>query len=272
MTAAKPQGWVDAHTHLLPLRLTGAIRRFFFEHLAVTFGYPADPFQARDVLRAAGFEGCWSLPYAHKAGMASALNRWMAEAFQNDGFVSPGATVHPDDDVEAVVREATETLGLRLFKVHCSVGNFSPDDLRLEPLYAVSAERGMPIVIHLGMAIDGNTAGADLEPLDRTLLRHARARIILAHLGAPSVLESLALMRKHPGLLADLTPVVHGTVPLAAGALHGLSERVLYGSDIPNTLVPMEAAQAQVGRLGLDATGLSRVMGGNARSILQGVT
>jgi predicted TIM-barrel fold metal-dependent hydrolase len=263
--------WVDAHTHLLPERLAGAIRRFFLEKLQMTFDYPVDAFAARDMLRKAGVTRCWSLPYAHKPGMASGLNRWMAEAFAKDDLVQPGATVHPGDDVEAVVREATEMLGLRLFKIHCSVGNFAPDDPRLDALYSVSAERGMPITVHVGMAIDGNTRSADLAPLGRALERHPNANIVLAHLGAPSVQESLALMRKYPSLRADVTPVLRGPVTLATGDVTGLTGRLLFGSDVPNTLVPLEATRASLVALGLGAEELAAVLGGNARRILDAV-
>jgi hypothetical protein len=57
----------------------------------------------------------------------------MAQRWGEDSMVEPGGTVHPDDDVAAVVDEALG-LGLRLFKVHCAVGEFSLGDPRLDPL------------------------------------------------------------------------------------------------------------------------------------------
>jgi hypothetical protein len=46
-----------------------------------------------------------------------------------------GATVHPDDDVAREVVEALDVLGLRIVKLHCSVGAFAADDLRRDPLW-----------------------------------------------------------------------------------------------------------------------------------------
>src|SRR5262245_57215522 len=100
---------VDAHVHLLPERLAAAIRRFFTQY-GGNFQYPHDAPSARACLVAAGVDRCWSLPYAHKPDMAAALNRWMAEAFADDPVVVAGATVHPGDDVAAVVGEAFDQL------------------------------------------------------------------------------------------------------------------------------------------------------------------
>src|SRR5262245_3490769 len=94
---------VDSHVHLLPERLAAAIRAFFEKHMPDAMLYPWQLEPARAAIKTAGVERCWSLPYAHKPGMASALNRWMAETFGGDPFVEPGGTVHPGDDVAAVV-------------------------------------------------------------------------------------------------------------------------------------------------------------------------
>ncbi|HEY6930589.1 MAG TPA: amidohydrolase, partial [Thermoanaerobaculia bacterium] len=78
---------VDAHVHLLPERLAAKIRRFFEIHEAPPLIYPYAPDSARAALQAAGVERCWSLPYAHRAGVAPGLNRWMSETWRDDPFV-----------------------------------------------------------------------------------------------------------------------------------------------------------------------------------------
>src|SRR5438874_2688321 len=110
---------VDAHTHLLPDRLAARIRKFFVERGAPELVYPHGAQDARGRLLQAGVQRCWSLPYAHRVGVAAPLNRWMAETWGSDPFVVPGATVHPEDAVAEVVEEAI-ALSLRVFKLHCS--------------------------------------------------------------------------------------------------------------------------------------------------------
>lgn len=256
---------VDAHTHLFPERLAAAIRAFFVQRISGDiFHYPFHWPAARAVLVEAGVGRCWSLPYVRKPGSASALNRWMAETFGSDPFVEPGATVHPGDDVARVADEALGTLGLRLFKLHCAVGDYPLTDRRLDPLWARVSGSGTPVVVHLGHASEGTTTAGELGDLDTVAGRWPRARIILAHCAAPAVDGGLALLRRHPNLHADLTPVVFDVAPLRPGALVGLEDRILFGSDVPNVVVRVEEAMAAVRALGMDPSHETLVLGGNA--------
>ncbi len=260
---------VDAHTHLFPERLAAAIRAFFVQYLSPdAFHYPHAWREARGVLQAAGLSRCWSLPYVRQPKGAPALNRWMAETFADDAFVEPGATVHPGDDVRAVVEEAVKMLGLRLFKLHCSVGNFALTDQRLDPLWRRLSEAGMPVVVHLGRSVAGNTEGSELADLEAMARRWPSAKIILAHCAAPAVEEALALLRRYPNLHADLTPVVFHLAPLQPGSLAGLEDRILFGSDMPNVVVKVEDALQAIRALGLSAEHEAQVLGGNAERLL----
>ena len=148
----------------------------------------------------------------------------MAETWSHDPLVEPGATVHPGDEVAAVVDEALG-LELRLFKLHCAVGAFSLDDERLGPLWTRVSDRGLPVVVHLGHSPAGPTEPGELATLDRVASAWPEARIVLAHLAAPSVHEALAVVRRHRSLHADLTPVVFHPVPLGPGDLDGVAHR-----------------------------------------------
>jgi predicted TIM-barrel fold metal-dependent hydrolase len=260
---------VDAHTHLLPDRLAAAIRGYFEAHLDADLPYPWQAAQVRERLRAAGVTTCWSLPYAHRAGMAGALNRWMAEAFPpSDPVVIPGATLHPGDDVERLLDEALGELSLRVVKLHCAVGGYSPDDARLEPLWKRVSEAGQPVVIHVGRSAQGATTNEEVASLSRVVERWPEARIVVAHCGAPAVGATLALLRRARSVHADLTPVVRTLVPLARGDVTGLERKLLFGSDAPNTSVRVEDAVAYVRSWGLPADDEAAVLGGNARALL----
>lgn len=259
---------VDAHVHLLPDRLAAAIRGFFQKHMPDAMLYPYRVAEARAAIAAAGVTRCWSLPYAHKPRMASALNRWMAETFADDALVEPGATVHPGDDVPAVVSEAIDDLGLRLFKLHCSVGKFGPDDPRLDTLWQRVAVTGHPVVVHAGHAIDGTTSAAEVAPIARVARRWPDARIIVAHCGAPAVHATLALLRETRSVYADLTPVLDAPAPVVPRAFHGFERRLLFGSDAPNTGVRIEDAIAHVRALGFARGDEDAVLGGTATALL----
>ena len=117
-----------------------------------------------DIVRAqreAGSAGFWALPYAHKAGVAGPLNEWMAaEVAPIEGAVA-AATFHPNDtDLTALAARAFDGLGLRIAKLHCSVGRFDADDVRLEPMWALAEARGIVVVVHAGHDPTGGPARA----------------------------------------------------------------------------------------------------------------
>ena len=229
---------------------------------------PCDHVTARAALVDAGVDRCWSLPYAHKGGMASSLNRWMAETFARDALVIPGGTLHPDDDVARVLDEALGELRLPLLKLHCSVGRFSADDRRLDPLWQRVSRDGVPVVVHTGHAEDGTTTAVELAPIARVAERFPDARVIIAHCGAPAVDAALAIVRGTRNVHADLTPVIYTPVPLHARALDGIERRILFGSDAPNTGVPIADAIAHVRALGLSRDAEQAILGGNARALV----
>jgi len=262
---------VDAHVHLLPERLASKIRRFFEDRGAPAMPYPYEPRAARECLIAAGIARCWSLPYAHRAGVAGPLNRWMAQNWAGDPLVVAGATVHPEDDVRSVVAEAIEELRLSVFKLHCSVGRFAPDDQRLGPLWERVSESGHPVVVHAGSAPEGTATAAEVDAVARTALVWPAARIILAHFGSPSVAKTLEHLRRLPNVYADLCPVVADPVLLPRSAIAGLERRILFGSDTPTVSVTIEDSIARVRSWKLDPGDEAAVLGGTADLLLAGV-
>jgi hypothetical protein len=255
---------VDAHTHLLPDRLAKAIRGYFVQFITSDFfPYPPEADACRAALVAAGVDRCWTLPYVRRAGTASGLNRWMAERWAEDPVVEPGATVHPEDEVGALADEALG-LGLRLFKVHCAVGEFSLGDPRLDPLWERVSARQVPVVVHLGHSPTGHTEAEELPALEAVARAWPRAPIILAHLGAPAVQEGLAILRRCPSLYADLTPVVVQGTPVTASDLEGLEERILFGTDVPSVALRIEEVVAHLRSLGLSPRAERAIFAGNA--------
>jgi uncharacterized protein len=258
---------VDAHVHLLPERLAAKIRKFFVDRGAPPMPYPYTAESGREALIAAGIGRCWSLPYAHRAGVASPLNHWMADTFGRDPFVVPGATVHPDDDVEGVVAEAVE-LDLSVFKLHCSVGAFAPDDRRLDPLWRSVSDNGLPTVVHAGRAPEGTATEEEIDAIGRTAQRFPKARIVVAHFGSPAVARTLDWMRRLSNVYADLCPVVADPIDLTRGEIAGLERRILFGSDIPTVAVPIEDSIARVRAWGLDPSDGAAMLGGTAEELL----
>ena len=167
----------------------------------------------------------------------------------------------------ALVLDAVDRLGLRVLKLHCSVGAFDIDDARLDPVFAVAAERQLPVVVHLGHDVSGHTEATELEGLDRVATAHPAAPIVLAHCGHHAAREALAVLDAHPSLHADLTPVGTSPVDLTAADIGSRRDRFLFGSDAPNTPFTVGESLARVRVLGLDAASETAVLGGNAERL-----
>lgn len=263
---------VDCHTHLLPDRLAQAIRRFFAEHGAAEFEYPLHIEAVLDRHLSDGIDTVWNLPYAHKAGMATALNDSMLEisaAHQGHGVtIVPGCTVHPDDDDPTADVEAAIDAGARVLKLHCSVGGYQPDDVRLSGVLEAAGRRGVPVVIHAGHGIDGFTAEHELAPIGRAAAEHPHTSLILAHFGHSAFDEAVRLLDSHPNLLADLTPVTISPVPITADVADRLHTRILFGTDAPNTGHSASGLVARLRATGLAAERLDTILSGNARRLV----
>jgi predicted TIM-barrel fold metal-dependent hydrolase len=262
---------VDAHVHLLPGRLAEKVRAFFGEHLAERLAYPLDHGEVLDRLAADGVQAVWSLPYAHKAGVADGLNASMADVARTATAVRVigGATVHPDDeDPVTTFRRATEELGLRVLKLHCSVGDYRPDDPRLDGVWERAAELGVPVVVHAGHDVSGRTEAAELAPVGVVASRHPDARIVIAHCGHRAVDAALDLVERHPHVYADLTPVVDEPVRVPAERLASVAPKLLFGSDAPNTAIEVGDGLTAVRDLLLSDEVKAGILGGTATRLL----
>lgn len=232
---------VDSHIHLLPGRLAEKVRAYFERNLGGELAYPIDHGIVRERLAADGVTHAWSLPYAHKAGIAEGLNEasaaTMAASEGGPLRVIGGATVHPDDPrPDVVIRHAVEDLGLRVAKLHCSVGDYECTDPRLDGFWAYVSEHRLPVVIHAGHATSGFTEAGELAAVDLVARRFPEARVIIAHCGLRAVDEALAIVEAHEQVYADLTPVVREPVAVPPERAAALARRLLFGSDAPNVV------------------------------------
>jgi predicted TIM-barrel fold metal-dependent hydrolase len=274
---------VDAHVHLLPGRLAEKVRSFMDRTLRVGgrhadeyFAYPLDHATVLTSLAGDGVDEVWSLPYAHKPGVAAGLNEasaLTAAAFADGPVrVVGGATVHPgDDDPAGLVADAVDRLGLRVLKLHCSVGSFDVDDDRLAGVFGLAAERQLPVVVHLGHAVNGLTEDDEFAAIDRLATAHPAAPIVIAHCGHHASARAMAMLSAHPALHADLTPVASSRVPIDAGDIVRLPDRFLFGSDAPNTPLDVASSLGHIRGLGLPSTAEAAVLGGNARRLVTAV-
>jgi predicted TIM-barrel fold metal-dependent hydrolase len=263
---------VDSHVHLQPPRLARAVREFFGRFLPPdVFAYPIDHESTLCELFAVGVSEVWNLPYAHKPGVALGLNQASAALVADNPVpqlqIIGGATAHPrDEHPERIVEAALDDLGLKVVKLHCSVGDYEADDPGFDAMWRLLERRRVPTIVHAGHGIDGSTDTHELAALDRVASRHPGVPLIIAHTAHPAVDAALNVIDKHPNVYADLTPRVTEPVAVTDDDLEAHHDRMLFGSDAPNTAVRVETGIERVRRLSPQTQ--AAVLGANAQRLI----
>ncbi len=257
---------IDAHVHAFPDRLALAVRNRLGAAGRLKGGALLPDVAA--LVRKSGFDRAWILPYAHRAGTAESINEWSASEVTGFPSLVPGATFHPDDDdLVRLVERALLRLRLRVVKLHCAVGRFSPADPRLEPLWKVASDANVPVVVHAGQRSPGDTAAAEIDELAPVLAAHPGVRVVLAHAGHPAIHRALELMSRFDNLYADLTPVWDRSLALTAHDVRRFPGQFLFGTDAPNSPIPPAEQERRVREMGLLDGEIALVMGGTAERL-----
>ncbi len=178
------------------------------------------------------------------------------------GFMS----VHPDEDgVVEEIERCAQDLGLRGIKLGPNYQDFDPLG---EPAFSVfeTAQRlGLPIVFHQGTSPMRTAPLRYAHPLvmDEVAIAFPELRIVMAHLGHPWHADTIAVIRKHPHVYADVSAQFYrpwsqyGGLRLATE--WNVLDKLLLGSDYPVT-TPRETIDGllAVNRV-VEGTGLPRV-------------
>jgi uncharacterized protein len=173
---------------------------------------------------ARSFVFCLDEPDRHPSFRA-ANDRTLAHAMSAPGELLPFVRLDLD---EGPVEEATRCLdlGARGIKLHPRAQRFLPDDPRLEPVFALAAERRVPVLIHGGRGLPPIA-----DSLGRLLDRHAPPALIVAHAG---IVDLAAMARNFAGRAGVFFDTSVWS-PLDLLDLYRLvpPEQVVYASDYP---------------------------------------
>jgi uncharacterized protein len=203
-------------------------------------------------------------PLQEPAGYSEANDRVIDECERSNGRLVPFCRVDPRDDAAGEARRCVEA-GARGIKLHPRAERFELNDPDLDPVFALSHERRLPVLIHAGRGIP--TIGRDALTLAK---RFPSARLILAH-GAICDLNWIwREARDQPNLFFD-TAWWHSTDLAALFALIPPGQ-ILYGSD-PPYFTPMLIATCVIRtalQAGVDTDRLRAIAGGQIERLLAG--
>lgn len=271
-------GIVDVHVHFMPRQVMDKVWAYFDSAGPLTgapwpIAYRTEEADRLARLRAMGVRAFPSLVYAHKPGMAAWLNAWAADFAAQHDDVLHTMTVYPEP---GVLEDVTAQLsaGAQLVKVHVQVGAFDPRDPLLDEVWGVLADAAVPVVTHCGSGpAPGEFTGPG--PFGEVLARHPTLTAVIAHMGLPEYGDFLDLARRYPRVHLDTTmaftdfteaawPFPRALLP----ALADLQDRVLFGSDFPNTPYPFAHQVEALQRLELGDGWLRAVLHDNAAALL----
>jgi uncharacterized protein len=273
-------GLADIHVHFLPPRMLRRVWDHFDEggpKVGVSWPiiYKWSDEERVEHLKTMGVRLFTALAYAHKPGMAADLNSWTMDLAARTPGCVPCATFFPEPGVTRYTRTAIEG-GARLFKVHIQVGGFSPAHARLDPVWGLLAEAGIPVVVHAGSGPVANVHTGP-ESFAAVLRRHPTLTAIIAHLGAPEYSDFLDLAEKYERVSLDttmaFTQFFELMAPFPRAGLPrlydlGLAGKVLLGSDFPNLPYPYAEQLAALAALDLGDDWLRAVCWHNAHALL----
>jgi uncharacterized protein len=170
------------------------------------------------------FMFCLDEPDRHPS-FSAANDRTLAFAERSGGRLIPFVRL---DLNESPIEEATRCLdaGARGIKLHPRAQKFTATDDRLGPVFALSAERRVPILIHGGRGLPPIAEG-----LRRLVDRYPGATLIIAHAGIADLAALAGYMSGRKGVFFDTS--TWSAIDLLDLYRQVPPEQVLYASDFP---------------------------------------
>jgi predicted TIM-barrel fold metal-dependent hydrolase len=242
-----PDRIIDFHVHLFPDRMFDAIWEFFSKGYKWDVIYRMYYQDCIHYLQERGVGKIVYSNYAHREGVAEGLNEWNMRILDENEDLYCFAAYHPGDDNALTIAKKVlahpKVLGIKL---HHLVQRFYPHDERLFPMYEMVIERGKRILFHVGTGPVGNEF-VGLAEFIKLLERYPDLPANVAHMGAYEYQGFMDLLDLHPGLYMDTSFSFFrefqgkGGYSVGNEALEKHKDRILYGSDFPNLILPRES-------------------------------
>jgi uncharacterized protein len=209
------------------------------------------------------FMFCMDEPDRHP-GFRAPNDRSLEHAARSKGRFIPFVRL---DLAEDPIGEATRCLdrGARGIKLHPRAQRFLLNDERLEPVFALAAERRVPILIHGGRGLPPIA-----DHLHRLVDAHPQAQLIIAHAGIADLAALASRFSGKAGVFFDTS--VWSAIDLLDFHHQVPPEQVVYASDYPYGRQPSSLliALRTATQAGLNEEDIRNMLAGNAGRIADG--
>jgi len=274
--AKLPDRIIDFHVHLFPDRLFESIWQFFEKYYGWSVLHHLYYRQCIDYLRQRGVGTIVYSNYAHKQGVAEGINKWNLKILDEIPELYCFAAYHPDDaDAIEMAEKLLEHPRIIGFKLHLLVQRFYPYDERLWPLYDMIQARNKRMLMHVGTGPVGNEF-VGLAHFKKLMQQIPDLPVNVAHMGGLEYKGFLELLDDHPNMYLDTAFTFYtdldGSFNLGPEYLERYRDRIIYGSDFPNLILPREMELDCLMRYHLSQTFYDSVLWTNACRILEGIT
>jgi uncharacterized protein len=197
-------------------------------------------------------------------GFRAGNDRTLEFAARSEGRLIPFVRLALDEGPIDEARRCLD-LGARGIKLHPRAQKFLLTDERLAPVFALAAERGVPILIHAGRGLPPIAAG-----LERLVDANPGVQLILAHAGIADLANLANRFSGKRGVFFDTS--VWSAIDLLGLLRLVPPEQIVYASDYPygqqpgSLILSFRSARAS----GFDDRQLRDMFAGNANRIANG--
>jgi len=204
-------------------------------------------------------------------GMIS--NEYVAEFCTGNPMLIPFSNINPHlvTDPARELERCVNSLGFKGLKLLPSHQGFYPNDPSIYPLYAKAEELEIPVLIHTGSSIFKGSRLKYGNPLflDDVAVDFPELTIVMAHSGRGIWYEeAFFLSQLHENVYMEVSGLPPQNMLNYFPRLEKNADKVIFGSDWPG--VPGIANNiAAIRDLPLSEEGKEKILGGNARKILE---
>ncbi len=264
---------IDAHVHLFPDELFQAIWQWF-DRYAWPIRHRLKSPQIVEFLLSRGIHRIVGLHYAHRPGIARALNEYMAQLCSRYPQVIGTATVFPGEENTVAILEEAFRMGLIGVKLHAHVQGFDMDSSGMHDIYQTCVKHGQPLIMHVGREPKSPVFNYPKDPylicsakaVEEVIRAYPKLRVCVPHMGADEYAEYQRLLEQYDNLWLDNAMILADYFP--GQDVPNLSEmrcdRIMYGTDFPHLPYAWDRELKRLCELGLKEESLALILGENA--------